>query len=63
MTARVIGTAIDDHDDEWTVDCPQCGEYMHFRGFFDPEDECTCPRCKTKFKVERVYFSDGSYMK
>ena len=56
---EVTGRARDEED--WSADCPHCGRDLDFSGFYDEGDTHTCPRCKGKFKVVRVYFKGDRY--
>lgn len=55
------GKTVDDDENHWTIICPGCNTEFEFTGFFDPDELVDC-KCKTKIKVERIYFSNGNYI-
>lgn len=58
----VDGYSINGDDMHWNVSCPVCDKEFEFTGYFDSDDITKC-RCGCEFKITKVYFYDGSFMK
>ena len=58
---EVDGKSTNGEDDHWIVSCPNCEKEIEYTGYFDAEELNKCS-CGAKFKTERVYFEDGSYI-
>lgn len=58
---EITGYAIT--DDNWITECPYCRREEEWQGFFDSVDIYECRECKRKFRVEKIEFEDGSYIK
>ncbi len=61
MIQKAQGQAIDQNDDHWTVECPNCSKEFEYKGFFDPEDTTECS-CGTKFNTEKVWLNNDAYI-
>ena len=48
-------------EDNWIVECPNCGAEQEYTGFFDPDDDCRC-RCGCVFRTVRVWLDGTSYI-
>ena len=58
---KVDGKSVNCQDDNWVVNCPNCDKEIEYTGYFDPDDLTKCS-CETTFKINRIYFEDGSYI-
>ena len=60
-TQKVDGTSVNDEDDHWVVNCPNCEKEIEYTGYFDSEELNKC-HCGMTFKTNRIYFENGSYI-
>jgi len=55
------GQAIDECDDHWTVNCPDCDKEFEYEGYFDSDDITVC-KCGCKFKTTKVWINETQYI-
>ena len=58
----VEGKSVEGEDDQWTAECPDCGEGVEYVGFFDPDDITDCSKCGCKFKTTKVWLDADTYI-
>lgn len=57
-----FGNAVEELQNDWSVECPICERLFENKNPFDPEFIIKCD-CGTQFKTQRIYFENGSYLK
>ena len=57
------GNSFGGSDDHWIVNCPYCDYQIEYTGWFDPDDDCECPKCREHFKTIKVWIDEKHYIK
>ena len=55
--------AIDNDDMHYTVECPTCSHEIEYTGFFDSSETDTCPKCKTQFRMTKLWMNESKFIK
>lgn len=58
---KTTGNIIDGDDMHWSAECPECGNSMEFKGYFDPTEIAVCTNCHCMFVMTKIYFENGDY--
>ena len=59
---KVNATALDEHGEHWKAECPECGNELEFKGWFDSSDIVEC-ECGLKFQITKVWLNEKEYIK
>ena len=54
--------AIDNDDMHFTVECPTCNYELEYSGYFDSSEVDICSKCKTQFRISKLWLSEDDYI-
>jgi len=58
---KAEGFAINEEEDHWIVNCPDCEKEFEYTGYFDSSDITKCS-CGCNFVTIKVWINDESYI-